>query len=112
MATRNREVTVETYTGKVVTVDVTIKATFDDNYGADADGNRGVGVWEIDETTFKVPDKDDDGALLTQAEKEEVDELVEEELDVNGNNSDDFEEIEREYEGNFDDEDSGWGNDN
>ena len=56
-----------------IEVEVMIKVTYiyDANYGADLDGNRGEGVWFLDESYYEIESCTKDGELT----KEQVQEL-------------------------------------
>ena len=63
--------------GLDVTVEVTASATYDPSYGADADGNRGVGMWEIEDLMYEIPETSDNGTFLTEEEKKDLQGYVE-----------------------------------
>ena len=75
-----KEITV-TVNNKQVTLDLHAKAYYDSNYGADADGNRGMGVYFIDEVTWETPEHDDDGNKLSGEEKKALNELLDTKID-------------------------------
>jgi hypothetical protein len=68
--------TIYLLSGAAVTVDVEVDLDYDENYGADADGNRGTTVYSIDEVFFDTPDLDDDGELLSDADKAEFEDRL------------------------------------
>ena len=76
MWTGYNEFTVELGSGKEVTAEVECCVINDSNYGADADGNRGMSMTWIDSLELTVPisewDKDDSGNELSQEEKAEA----------------------------------------
>lgn len=78
--TSTKEITV-TVNNKQVTLDLYAKAYYDPNYGADADGNRGTGVYFIDEVTWETPECDDDGNKLSEEEKRTLNELLNTKVD-------------------------------
>lgn len=80
MASINKDLTVETRTGKIVTVDVTVEGTYDSHYRSDRDGNRGSGVWHIRSVSFQIPDCCNDFIALSQDEKNEVEKLIDEKV--------------------------------
>lgn len=63
-------------TEKFITIEITVTGHLDRNYGADADGNRGVPVWFIEDHDYTVPTLCDDGTTLTQADLEQLEEEV------------------------------------
>ena len=71
-----KEISVELKSGKIVTVEVTAIGSYDSNYGADADGNRGMGVWFLDDVEFKIPEVADDGSGLHNLEMKEAEDLL------------------------------------
>lgn len=73
--TSTKEITV-TVNNKQVTLVLYATAYYDSNYGADADGNRGMGVWFLEDVTWDLPDIDDDGNTLSDSEKKMVDGLL------------------------------------
>lgn len=75
-----RDLTIETNSGKIVTVSVTVEGTYDSHYRADADGNRGSRVWHISDINFEVPDCDDSFCPLSQDDKNEIEKLVSERI--------------------------------
>lgn len=80
MGSQTKNITVETNSGRTVTVEVNVEGGYDPNYGSDQDGNRGTEVHYINEISFDVPDGDDDGDILSQNEKNEVEKLIDEEI--------------------------------
>ena len=66
---------------KPVTVEVKAVAFYDSNHGADADGNRGMGVWFIDDVTWDIPETDDDGNTLNEDEKQTLNDLLDMKVD-------------------------------
>lgn len=70
-----KEITV-TVNNKQVTLDLYASTYYDSNYGADADGNRGTGMWFIDDVTWETPEHDDDGNKLTEEEKKSLNKLL------------------------------------
>lgn len=73
MATCKKEVEIETSTKKNIDVVITVDGYLDQNYGQDADGNRGEPTWFVDGWQT---DYDEEG--LTAEEKSEIEERVEE----------------------------------
>jgi hypothetical protein len=75
--TGSREFTVELKSGKQVTAEVSITFSHDSNYGADADGNRGVPMDFTDDVyVCDTLDKDDEGEELLPEEINEADGLL------------------------------------
>jgi hypothetical protein len=74
MSTINVEREIDLDNGTIVTVELEIEGTFDANYGADADGNRGVGRWLVESHSYEVSSEDE----LSDDEESEVKEKVEE----------------------------------
>jgi hypothetical protein len=68
-----KELTVELESGKTFEIEVTATGVYDSNYGADADGNRGMALWFLDEVAFDLPKTDEDGNILTIDELHELD---------------------------------------
>lgn len=75
-----KEITV-TVNSKEITLDLYATAYYDSNYGADADGNRGMGVYFIDEVTWETPECDDDGNKLSEDEKKALNVLLNTKID-------------------------------
>jgi hypothetical protein len=73
-----KEFTVELGDDKTVTAEMNATFIYDANYGADADGNRGMGVWFVDDVypTHEIA-YDDDGRRLTREEIELAQDLLE-----------------------------------
>lgn len=46
---------------ETIEIELTVWAYYDANYGADADGNRGIGVWEVDDYDYEMPEDLNDG---------------------------------------------------
>lgn len=55
---------------KEVEVEYTVHYYLERGYGADADGNRGVDMWFIDDWEYSIPEECVDHTKLTPAEKE------------------------------------------
>lgn len=72
MSQITKELTIELDDGREFTIEVTATASYDSNYGADADGNRGMGVWDREDDEFTIPDVDAEGYRLDSVEKEEL----------------------------------------
>lgn len=68
--TKEKEMTFTLSGGRKVTMLVTTNWTHDPNYGADADGNRGVSTWFLDDIFFVVPEEDNDGTPLSKEDIE------------------------------------------
>lgn len=81
MSSLNKAFTVELESGKILTVEVTASGYFESDYGADADGNRGVGMWFVDDIEYTLPKVDEKGEVLTDEELDELDEVLNEEID-------------------------------
>jgi hypothetical protein len=79
MVSKTEEITVELDYFDV-TLEVTVTAYLDDNYGADVDGNRGVSKWIIDEISYEGFDSgevySDCGELLSPELKELLDQEI------------------------------------
>lgn len=75
-----KEITV-TVNNKEITLDLYATAYYDSNYGADADGNRGMGVYFIDEVTWETPEHDDNGNKLSEEEKKTLNVLLNTKID-------------------------------
>lgn len=71
-----RELTLRLSDTRRVTVELKATGVLDSNYGADADGNRGMPVWFIDDVTWDLPDTDDDGNTLSESDRKIVDGLL------------------------------------
>ena len=79
MATITKEFEeIELSSGKVVNLSITVTGVHESHYGADADGNRGVSKWFIDDWSHEVECDDElnDDESVEAAEKAE--ELVDE----------------------------------
>lgn len=61
------------YEDKTITSEVEVCFVYDSNYGADADGNKGIGMYFL-EDIYPVEDitVDNEGNTLTEKEKQEV----------------------------------------
>lgn len=70
MAEITKEFEVELKDGRTVNVTVTVEGSHDPDYGADADGNRGVSMWFIEGHSYEADEE------LNSADKVEVDALV------------------------------------
>ena len=53
--TVTKTVSIELESGEGLEIEVEAIAVYDPHYGADADGNRGVGTWFIDEINYHMP---------------------------------------------------------
>lgn len=76
-----KTLTVELNSGKSFEIDVEADGEYDRNYGADADGNRGEATWFLAGWSWPIPDKDSDGNLLTDEEKNELELKLNEKVD-------------------------------
>jgi hypothetical protein len=94
----NRTWTVKLKSKKLVTVDAVIMGVYDSSYGADADGNRGMGVWLVEDAEFEVPEVADDGTPLTNQEMAEIEDLINSNI-----NEDEFFDFEDSYGYDYDD---------
>lgn len=63
---------VELESGKAFEIEVMATGVYDAHYGADADGNRGMGVWLFDDVEFTLPRTDEEGEPLTTEELTEL----------------------------------------
>lgn len=55
-----------------VTVDIVVYGVYESDYGADADGNRGISAWFIEDYEYMIPDVSDDGTQLETVQKEKL----------------------------------------
>ena len=55
-----------------VTVDIVVYGVYESNYGADADGNRGINAWFVEDYEYTIPDASDDGTPLETIQKEKL----------------------------------------
>ncbi len=101
MSQITKELKVELKDGREFTIEVTANAEWDSNYGADADGNRGMGVWERSEDDYTLPEIDSEGYHLDSVETEELETKLQAEIEKQDW---DFPEDEKEYEPDFFDE--------
>lgn len=77
MSKVTKEITVTLKSGKKVTAEYTAVFYYDSNYGADADGNRGMPMWFLDDCYPAAEIKtDDEGVELSKEEIEEADDLM------------------------------------
>jgi hypothetical protein len=76
-----KELVIELPTNKLITLDVTLYIDHDAHYGADADGNRGVDAWFIDDIDYKLPTQDDYGDKLDDKEVVQLVKYIEKEID-------------------------------
>lgn len=75
-----KDISVELSNGSEITTEVEFVGDYDSNYGADADGNRGIGVWFCDEENYILRSKDDDGNILSEEQKKEYEKLLEDKI--------------------------------
>jgi hypothetical protein len=68
MKTIEKEIVVQTEDDENVTVDVTFHVEEESDYGADADGNRGIHIAWLEDVEFCAPSTTDDGRILTPEE--------------------------------------------
>jgi hypothetical protein len=71
---------VELDSGIEVTVYVEVDITYDSDYGADADGNRGSDVYFIDDLRYIIPDRDDNDVELTAEDKKDLERILEDKI--------------------------------
>jgi hypothetical protein len=76
MADVTKEFEIELDNGNVVNVSITVEGDYEANYGADADGNRGVGMWFISDHSYEILDDSE----LSDSETAELAEKVEEKV--------------------------------
>lgn len=76
-----RDIIVTLQNGKIVGSEVSLKIVHDSNYGADADGNRGIPTTFIEDVYFATPKFTLDGELLDVQEMEEAELLIESKID-------------------------------
>ncbi len=81
MDSRSIEITVKLSTGKSVTSEVDIEYSLERNYGADADGNRGMDVTFCDGITIHNTEFADDDSMLSADERIEAAQLLESEAE-------------------------------
>lgn len=81
MDARSIEITVTLASGKQVTSEIDIHYSLEKNYGADADGNRGMDVTFCDGFTIHNTEFADDDSLLSADERIEAASLLESEVD-------------------------------
>lgn len=81
MDTRSIEITVKLASGKLVTSEIDIHYSLERNYGADADGNRGMDVTFCDGFTIHNTEFADDDSMLSADERVEAESLLEQEAD-------------------------------
>lgn len=79
MAEIQKDFTIVTDSNKIATIEVLAHGYYESDYGADADGNRGVPTWFLDGFTYDIPTAFDDGSLLSDDEKTEVKAILERE---------------------------------
>lgn len=65
--------TIELSSGRSIDVEITIEAHNESDYGADADGNRGINTWFIEGHSCKY----DDDIELTEEEVSELEDKLE-----------------------------------
>jgi hypothetical protein len=68
-----KKLTVESNSGKSFEIEVTAVGEYDNNHGADADGNRGTSGWTVKEFDYELPDTDEDTNVLSLDELHELD---------------------------------------
>lgn len=68
MASVTKEFEVELDDSNVVNVSVTVEGDYESNYGADADGRGGTGMWFISDHSYEVID----GTDLSEEESAEL----------------------------------------
>jgi len=76
-----KEIKVELESEKTITTEVKFIGSYDPKYGADADGNRGIGAWLCDDVEFDLKETDDSGNKLTEEEKKEYKEILNERIE-------------------------------
>lgn len=74
--TETKDFSVVLPNGKRVTAEVKAVFYYEPNYGSDADGNRGIGMWFFDDMDFPTPILDDEENELSSEEKKEAEELI------------------------------------
>jgi hypothetical protein len=72
----SNEFTVTLKSGKTTGAEVTAVLCFDNDYGADADGNRGMPATFLEELDWETPTVDDEGYTLSPKERHEADSLL------------------------------------
>jgi len=76
MPTIIKDMSIELSTGTTIDVEITVEGVYDGMFGADADGNRGVGRWMVDNHSYMYMVSDN--VSLTSEEDDELDEKIEE----------------------------------
>jgi hypothetical protein len=77
-----KEFTIALPSGKTVTAEVETEWAYESSYGADADGNRGVGMTTMEDHHLVIPvddprwELDDQGYPLTEIEKFQAEKLL------------------------------------
>lgn len=72
----NKDIKVFLAEDRPVTIELKVCGVYDANYGADADGRRGMGVWFLDDFDYNPPEKDDNGQVITFQDKKVLEEIV------------------------------------
>ena len=75
-----KDLTVELNSGKMITVQVTVKGTYDPHNRFLRNGRRKQGKWNISDVSFEIPDCCDSLSLLSQDDKNQVEKLVSEKI--------------------------------
>jgi hypothetical protein len=71
-----RDFCIELRSGKFITATVSATLIHDSNYGADADGNRGVAMTFLEDLSWDAPLVDDDGVELSEQEQLEAEDAI------------------------------------
>ena len=79
--TISKMMTVTLKSKKTVTTEVIVTGGYEANHGADADGNRGIGVWFLDDYEFIPQNTDDKEEPLSKEEQAEFESLIESEIE-------------------------------
>lgn len=66
---------------KTVTLPIVFEWFHEPNYGADADGNRGISTWFLDDAFYEIPDNSDEGVVLSEEDKRILTGMIEGAID-------------------------------
>lgn len=66
---------------KTITIPIEFEWFHEPNYGADADGNRGISTWFLDDAFYEIPEKTDEGLILTDEDKRILTGMIEGAID-------------------------------
>jgi hypothetical protein len=84
-ATIRKHYEIQLSSGLLTDVDVEIKGVYESDYGADRDGNRGKGMWLVEDVDYDFPisgiNEEGKWKLLSTEDYTELTKLVDEEID-------------------------------